>query len=681
MCVFAEQNVLTDPPFSRIDLIACRTLMISLDPLLQRRIVPLLHHALRPSGVLVLGRSGTIGALASLFETIDARHRIYARKRVAAPTLAFPLPASSRELGSRPRLQVSNGGGDAQREADRLVLANYTRPGVLVNADLEVLQFRGDTRRYLTPPPGKPTTNLLRMARKGLLVGLRAAVQKALQSGGAVREEGFRVNTNGVTHEVDLEVVPIRTGTPSQVSLLVMFEERKPSSGRATRTTSRIETPKLAEQDEDDRRQVARLMREVAATRDYLQSVISELEAANDELQYANEEILSTNRELQSINEELQASRDEIQSSNDQLSRLIEEVGRRNQLLAQVNSDLANFLASARLPLVMVDSDLRVRRFTSEAARLLNLAAADEGTPIRDLILPLAVRDLDAWLTEVINSVVVQEHEVQDNEGRWYSLRLCPYRSADNTVDGAVMMLVDIDAQKRIQGAIAESEQRFRLLADNAPVFIWMDGIGGREFVNRTYLEYLGVGERDVRGWNFIRFIHPDDRDSYVLARDEASSSRGPFEMKFRLRRADGEYRWMMATGVPRLTECGELLGYAGSTHDIDDLVRVQEALARKREVSRNRAGRDEAASGGSSRLVQAGDSGSLMHEILDAAIAITAADMGHIQLRDRSSDTLRIVASRGLKKPFLEFFAEVGKDWRPAVPPCIAANASSSRT
>ena len=662
MCVFAGQNVLTDPPFSRIDLIACRTLLLSLDLFLQRRVLPLLHHALRPSGFLVLGRSGTIGALADLFETVDARHRIYSKKEVATPTFAVPLAASARERLGRPRLQSSDGGVDAQHEADRLVLANYARPGVLVNADLEVLQFRGDTRRYLTPPPGKPTTNLLRMARKGLLVGLRAAVQQALQSGSAVREEGFRVNTNGVTHEVDLEVVPIRTGTASQVSLLVMFEERKPSSGRATRSTPRIETPKLQNRQED-RRHVARLMREVAATRDYLQSVISDLEAANDELQYANEEILSTNRELQSINQELQASREEIQCSNDQLSQLIQEVGRRNQLLAQANSDLANFLASAHVPLVMVDSDLRVRRFTSEAARLLNLTAADEGTPIRDLILPLAVRDLDAWFTEVIDSVVVQEHEVQDNQGRWYSLRLCPYRSADNTVNGAVMMLVDIDAQKRIQGAIEESEQRFRLLADDAPVFIWLDGIGGREFVNRTYLEYLGVAETDVRGWNFIRFMHPDDRDSYVMACDEASSSRGPLEMKFRLRRADGEYRWMMTTGVPRLTECGELLGYAGSTHDIDDLVRAQDALARSERSLAIELAAMRRLQEVSSRLVQAGDTDSLMEEILDAAIAITAADMGSIQLRDRNSNTLRIVASRRFNRPFLEFFAEVTDD------------------
>jgi two-component system, chemotaxis family, CheB/CheR fusion protein len=175
-----------------------------------------------------------------------------------------------------------------------------------------------------------------------------------------------------------------------------------------------------------------------------------------------------------------------LKAGNDELSRLNAEMRQRSELLSQVNSDLANFLASAHLALVVVGPDLRLRRFTSEAERLLNLAAADEGKPIRDLTVPLAISNLEARLTDVINSAAVEEHEVQDNEGRWYSLRLRPYRSADNTIDGAVMVLVDIDAQKRIQAAIRESEQQLRMLADNAPVHIWIDGVQGREFVNRT---------------------------------------------------------------------------------------------------------------------------------------------------------------------------------------------------
>jgi two-component system CheB/CheR fusion protein len=468
---------------------------------------------------------------------------------------------------------------------------------VLVNADLEILQFRGDTSRYLTPAPGRPSNNLLRMARKGMLVELRAAVQKALATGTAVSNEGIRVNAYGSSYDVDLDVLPIQIGTPGQLFLLVMFEERKQSGRRGTRTASGKETPELANR-RKEQRQVPRLMRELATTRDYLQSVINELETANDSLQSANEEVLSASEELQGINEELQSSREEIQSSNDQLSKLNEEMRLRNGLLDQVNNDLANFLASAHVALVVVGPDLRVRRFTAQAATLLDLIAEDEGRLITDLRLPLDVSDLDLRLAEVIDSVVVQEHEVQDDQGRWYSMRLRPYRSPDNKIDGAVIMLVDIDAQKRIQGAIQESERRFRLLADNAPVFIWSDGIGGREFVNRTYLEYLGVGETDVRGWNFIRFMHPDDRDSYVVARDEASSRRGPLEMKFRLRRADGECRWMMTTGVPRLTECGELLGYR-----LDSRYRRPRACAGRagtqRAVSCNRVGGDETASGG----------------------------------------------------------------------------------
>ena len=248
--------------------------------------------------------------------------------------------------------------------------------------------------------------------------------------------------------------------------------------------------------DEAERR-VTGLTQELAATREYLQSLVEQHEGSNEELQSANEEIQSTNEELTTVNEELR---------------------NRNELLAEANADLANFLASTNLGLVVVGRDLRLRRFTSQAEKLLSLIPADVGRPIADLRLALDVKDLESSLSEVIRSEAVQEEEVQDKNGQWYSLRLRPYRAVDNKVDGVVIVLVDIDAQKRAQASIEESERRFRLLADNAPVLIWVNDITGRSYVNRTYIEFLGVGESEVTGSDWSQFVHPDDRAAYLSA-------------------------------------------------------------------------------------------------------------------------------------------------------------------
>jgi two-component system CheB/CheR fusion protein len=437
MCVFARHNVLTDPPFSQMDLISCRNLLIYLEPALQKKVVPLLHYALKPAGILVLGSSETIGSYRDLFEVADARHRSYTKKPSSRRVVLGQPARREREAPGRGRPQQTGAANDAQREADRILLARYVPPGVVVNADLEILQFRGDTGPFLTPAPGKASLSLLKMAREGLAVILRAAIGKARKQKAPVREEGLLIKSHDGTRGVNLEVIPLKGSSAG--GFLVLFEEPAPSPAPPLPRRKAV-----AVQDEN-----SRMAQELAATREYLQSVIEQQETVNEELQSANEEAQSANEELQSINEELETSKEEIQSSNEELVTVNDELQNRNAELNRLNNDLFNVLSSVQMAIVIVEQNLRVRRFTPMAEKLFNLLPTDIGRPISDFKLNFSVPDLEPLLAEVIDTASAREREVQDRLGMWYSLRIQPYKTLDNKIDGAVIMLVDIETLRR----------------------------------------------------------------------------------------------------------------------------------------------------------------------------------------------------------------------------------------
>jgi two-component system, chemotaxis family, CheB/CheR fusion protein len=575
MCVFAQQNVLADPPFSRMDMISCRNMMIYLDPVLQQQLLPILHYALRPHGYLWLGSSETITAYRDIFSVEDAKNRIYARKQTLGKT-AIELPLGTRLLNYQQfqRSQRTHGETslmDPQREADRIVLARYAPPGVILDGNFDIVQFRGDTARYLAPAPGRASLHLLKMLREGLLLPVRNALHKAQREGSPVREDGLRVEEDGSLREVNIEVIPLKYNS-LQESYLLLFEEPADHLPRNDRSAP-------AQPGEvDNRREVAHLKHELEATRDYLQSVIEQQEAINEELQSANEEVQSSNEELQSINEELETTKEEIQSSNEELATVNEELQIRNNELFRTNNDLNNLLSSVQMAILMLGSDLRIRWFTPTAEKMLNLIASDVARPIGNLNPALHGVDLEALASTVINAVAVQEQHVQDKNGHWYLLRIRPYQTSENKIEGAVVVLIDIDALKRGEQVLRESEARFQMLADSAPTLIWITGLQGCQYVNRAYRDFLGVEEEDVRGFEWANFVHPDDRGATLAAYLEAFNSRTRFETQFRFRRADGEYRWMKAVALPRLVG-HEFIGYAGCKFDISDFKQAEHAL------------------------------------------------------------------------------------------------------
>lgn len=456
LCVFARQNLIGDPPFSRLDLISCRNVLIYLGNALQKKLLPIFHYGLKPTGFLLLGSSETVGDFLDLFTLCDKKNKIYAKKLTSArpsieltassyaPTLVDPQPLVTEPLPSDLELQ---------KEADRIVLSQYAPAGVVVDANLEILQFRGQTSPYLEPAPGRASLNLLRMAKEQLRRDIQAAVYQANQQNLPVKRDGLQIRESDRIRQITINVIPFQVGA-NQECFLVLFEDAPPllefppaadDGGSPTKRKTR------------EAQEIARLRQELATTREHLQSIIEEQQATNQDLRAANEEILSSNEELQSTNEELETAKEEIQAANEELNTVNDELRRRTQEATQVSNDLQNLLNSIHIPILMLGADLQIRQFTPAMEGIFNLIVSDIGRPLSDITHKLNVPNLEQQILEVIRTLNLKAQEIQDRDGRWYHLRIRPYRTIDNKIDGAVLVLIDIDDLKRSNAQLMEA--------------------------------------------------------------------------------------------------------------------------------------------------------------------------------------------------------------------------------
>jgi two-component system, chemotaxis family, CheB/CheR fusion protein len=450
MCVFARQNVFSDPPFSRMDLISCRNVLIYLSPVLQKKVIPIFHYALKPGGFLLVGNTeGLLGSGTEIFDLVERKSKIYQKKAVPSP-VTFGLTISGREsTESRPEKphhaakedELAKTPADVQREADRLLLTKYVPSAVVVNDDLEILQSRGRTNRYLELPTGRASLNVLKMARSGLLYQLRALIERARKNSIPVAKDGVAVEDGNETATVRLEVIPFRTPARDHRHFLILFEEKE--SYKTPEPKPPTKRPAREESDAKDV-QIAQLKQELASTKEYLQSIIEAQEATNEELQSANEEIQSGNEELQSTNEELQTSKEELESANEEPNTVNEEVQHRNQQLAQLSNDLINILNSATIPIVMLGENLHIRRFTPEAERIFGFSSHDMGKALTHLSLNIEVPQLEKWMLDAMRDVTMKTEQVRARDGKSYKLRVAPYRTLENKIDGVVVTLLDI---------------------------------------------------------------------------------------------------------------------------------------------------------------------------------------------------------------------------------------------
>ncbi len=454
--VFSEQNVIKDPPFSKLDLVSCRNLLIYLDGDLQKKLIPLFHYSLNPGGFLFLGTSETVSEFGDLFAVLDRKEKVYQRKEdlhAAQRAGRFLLPMTV--LGAPPpdpRTAVPRK-LPLRELTEQALVQQLVQVGALVNGQGDILYLHGRTGMYLEPAPGEAgIANILKMAREGLRRDLTTALHKAVALTETVRCLGLRVKTNGDFATVNLTVRPVLPTPPVAAEpplYLVILEEAaapSPAGGKGPPPES------AGGQDADaniDAR-ITTLKQELRAKEEYLQTANEELETANEELKSSNEEMQSMNEELQSTNEELETSKEELQSVNEELATVNTELQTKVADLSRANNDMNNLLAGTGIATVFVDHQLRILRFTPSATRIINLIQSDIGRPVGHIVSNLPGYDhLVADIRAVLDTLISQEGEVQTADGGWYTMRIQPYRTIDNVIEGAVLTFVDITGHKK----------------------------------------------------------------------------------------------------------------------------------------------------------------------------------------------------------------------------------------
>ncbi|MEP1079643.1 ATP-binding protein [Leptolyngbya sp. PL-A3] len=450
LCIFARQNLGSDPPFSNLDLISCRNVLIYLGDGLQKRIMPIFHYGLNPTGFLLLGTSESTGQSSDLFTLIEKTYRLYAKKVTATrSTLSFaPSTYPTAKVTAPTPSPSATEAFDLQKKVDQLIAEHYSPVGAVLDNKMQVLQLRGDIDRYLRLVAGAANLNIFNLVREGLLVELRAAVYQAQRQGAPITRNGLRLKDGAHFRIVNLQVIPFKIPVTEENRFLVLFEDVQPASIPGPTNLDGLQGD-LEQENAHLRQSLAEAHQEQAATQEYLQAIIQEQEHTNQDLKVANEEILSSNEELQSTNEELETAKEEIQATNEELNTTNEELRSRNGEMHQVNNDLTNLLAGINIPILMLTNDLRIRRFTPMAQQLFNFIPSDAGRPLRDIRTNLNIPDLETLILEVLETLSVKELDVQTQEGYWYTLRIRPYRTIENQIDGVVLVLLDIDALKR----------------------------------------------------------------------------------------------------------------------------------------------------------------------------------------------------------------------------------------
>ncbi len=554
--VFSEQNVIKDPPFSKLDLISCRNLMIYLGGELQKKLIPLFHYALNPDGMLFLGTSETVGEYLDLFAVLDRKAKLYKRKLTSLGmrhmALGGFLPHSVKPDGAGMPPPVGKARYDKipLRELAEHALFNQLAPSsALVGKDGDIFFLHGRTGMYLEPATGEVGVyNIIKMAREGLRRELTNALHKAVHTNESVRCPNLRVKTNGHFTSVNLTVCPAAAHAESAQSpalYLVILEE-----GHSLGSDAGSKTVTGADAGQDEL--IATLKKELQAKEEYLQSANEELETSNEELKSSNEEMQSVNEELQSTNEELETSKEELQSVNEELSTVNNELSTKVSDLSQVNNDMNNLLAGTGIATLFVDHQLRMLRFTPTASLLINLIKSDVGRPINHFVTNLVGYDrMTADIQGVLDTLIPKEVEVQTAKGLWFTMRILPYRTLDNVIEGAVITFVDITERRKIGEALKESEELFIRLFNEAPLGIALiDSLSGRIFeVNPMFAGIAGRTREEMENLTWMSITHPDDiqKDLDQMALLNAGKISG-FQMEKRYLHKDGTPVWIRMT-------------------------------------------------------------------------------------------------------------------------------------
>ena len=568
--VYAEQNLIKDPPFSRLDLISCRNVMIYMGGELQKKLIPLFHYALKPGGFLFLGTSESIGDVPDMFAVVDRKMKIFRRRggsQTALPKLTIGSitpspPVPSEEKTMETTLPPINLPGIMEK----LILANFTPSGVLVNRQGEVLCVHGRTGKFLELAPGIDSRNLLQMAREGLKVHLASALRRAFEQDAAVPNPEIvcphvRVRTNGAYQEINLRIRLLDSPPSVQGLALVVFEEVN-SEAVAEQRSGDTASP------DEHLVRIRDLEQDLQASRDYLKTAVEELETTNEELKSSNEELQSTNEELQSINEEHQTSKEELQSVNEELVTVNCELEEKISELAGQNNDMINLLASTEIATLFLDRNLSIKRHTPEVVRIFHLIPTDIGRPLSDFAGNIDYPSLADDARGVLNSLIPRIREASTREGRWYKVRILPYRTTDNVIDGVVITFIDISDQK-----VLEVQSRLATVVRDSNDAVTVMDLEGRLLAwNRGAERIYGRPETEAVGLSVFSIFA--DRQHDEIRRLLGQISNGeiiePFQIKRELR--DGRKINVQMTVTALRDEQGRPQAVATTEHEISKI-------------------------------------------------------------------------------------------------------------
>jgi two-component system CheB/CheR fusion protein len=559
MVLFSTQNLVSDPVFSKIDLLCCRNLLIYLEHELQNHLFHQFHYSLNPEGILFLGNSESIGSNRDLFAVIDRKYKLFQRKDTSTQrfTTTKTRPLINTEISLE---RVSRSGRPAVgglREWTEKVLLEYHSPAcVIIDKRHNILFIHGRTGKYLEPVPGETNSNLIRMAREGLKTELATAIHAAITHKQTVRREGIRVKTNGDFQVIDLTVRLIN-GLPEFGELvMVVFEETQatpvepaPITPSEKRKTPRVDELEKALKEKDE----------------YLHTIINELEDTNQDLKSTVEELQSANEEMQSSNEELETSKEELQSINEELGTINAELQNKNEELTAANNDVYNLLTSIEIGTIFLDLDLRIRKFTPAVNQIYNIFPADIGRPISHFVSNLKYDHLLKDIQQVLNTLVPRAAEVQAKDGTWYLINIRPYRTLENVIDGAIITFVDISEQKHGD----ELRRMGTILRDSNDAITVQDFTGKILAWNRGSVQIYGWTEAEALTMNALEMI-PEDKRSEATAIFKRLS-RGEDVRSFETQRVtrDGKVLDIWLTLTALVNDANQPVGVATTERDI----------------------------------------------------------------------------------------------------------------
>ncbi|HEX8270591.1 MAG TPA: CheR family methyltransferase [Flavobacterium sp.] len=577
MCVFAVHNFLKDPPFAKMDMISCRNVLIYFDSLLQKKAMTTFHYSLKERGVLFLGKSESTNSVSNLFDPLVKNHKLYVRKSAPAhfPASAFePQEVGTAQFKtfSLPKKDITN--VDLHKVANNILFAKYTPAGVIINEKQEIIHFHGDTSPFLILSPGKPNLNLLKMAREGLSFELRNALTKE-KTAEVVQKTGIPIK--GKSYAVDFDIVALPAGV-EQHHLVVFKKHELP-----------IEFDYAEGRSSADEHTIQMLEAELEQLRDDIRNVTEDQEAAHEELQSANEELLSSSEELQSLNEELETSAEELQSNNEELVTINDELMDRQDQLMAARLQAEAIVETVREALVIIDSKWRIRNANSSFYKLFGVTPEyAEGRSFFDLA---DGQFSDSDLRTMLKKILPEKTKIDD-----YELHVSLPKKGErilsinarqivhnNYQEQSILVAVDDITDSKSTKILRESEERFRSIANTAPVLLWMsDSQGMVTFVNKGWLDFTGKTLEEESGLGWTKGVHPDDLAQAVEIFSTNFEARSEFTMEYRLRRYDGQFRWISVRGLPRIGVDGNFVGFVGGCMDIHEQKNFAAALEEK---------------------------------------------------------------------------------------------------